>query len=150
MISAIKVLRIENSETKLKGIASITLNDMIAIHDIKILINNHTAFIAMPSKKTKPGTFKDVVHPINAEVRNVFENLIFSVYNYAETHCLPWVEVRIKEENHKNFYELGFDAFYIARVGEAIETNSNNKQVKLQEKNKQGNIDDELLKWLES
>lgn len=60
----------------MRGIVSINLDNMIAIHDIKILQNNDDLFLAMPNRNTKAGGFKDSVHPINAEVREAVERII--------------------------------------------------------------------------
>ena len=67
------------TETKLMGIASVTLDDLFVIHDIKILNDGKGGyFIAMPSKKVGNEGFKDVVHPISAPARAVFERILFA------------------------------------------------------------------------
>lgn len=80
-ITSLRIRTLKNTGNKMQGVASITLDNMIAIHDIKILKNNEGLFLAMPSKTVKPGTFKDSVHPINAQVRESIERIIFSGYN---------------------------------------------------------------------
>ena len=72
IITAVRIKRMENTGSKLKGIASITLDNMIVIHDIRILEGNSARFLAMPSKAVRAGVFKDIVHPISSEVRIAF------------------------------------------------------------------------------
>ena len=66
---------------KLKAVASITIDGSFAIHDIKIIEGNAGPFIAMPSRKTPDGEFKDIAHPINADVRAVVSERILAEYN---------------------------------------------------------------------
>ena len=86
IITAVKIRKIENSGNKLIGVCSITLDDFIAIHDIKILKNNGTLFLAMPSRKTDKDTYKDIVHPISAEPRKKIEEIVFDLYEQS-TRC---------------------------------------------------------------
>lgn len=79
IITAIKIKKMLNTGTKLIGIAAITFDDMIVLHDIKILSNNGEMFLAMPSRKTNVG-FKDIVHPISAEPRNKIEEILCDLY----------------------------------------------------------------------
>ena len=88
IITAVQIERMENTGTKLKGIASITLDNMIVIHDIRILEGNSARFLAMPSKAVRAGVFKDIVHPISSEVRIAFERIIFFVFDIAEERKL--------------------------------------------------------------
>lgn len=76
-ITYIKIKRIRNQQ-KLVAVADVTIEDSIVIHDIKILSNeNNELFMAMPSRKTPNGTFSDIVHPISASARSIFERLLF-------------------------------------------------------------------------
>ena len=75
-ITAIQIRRLENTGTKLKAIVTIVLDDMIAVHDIKVLQSAEDMFLAMPSRLTKQNTFQDVVHPIHSSVRKLLERLI--------------------------------------------------------------------------
>ncbi len=79
-ITSLRIRTLKNTGNKMQGVATITLDDMIAIHDIKILKNGDGLFLAMPSKTVKPGTFKDSVHPISSMVRESIERIIFSAY----------------------------------------------------------------------
>ena len=82
-ITDTRVRIIENSDSKLKAIASIVIEGCFAIHDIKIIEGNEGVFIAMPSRKTAEGTFKDIAHPINSETREMVKNIILDAYKKA-------------------------------------------------------------------
>lgn len=75
---------IEKDEpNKLKAVATITINDCFAVHDIRVLEGENGLFMAMPSKKSKDGKYRDIAHAINQEVRTVLENAILSAYKKA-------------------------------------------------------------------
>lgn len=75
-ITYIKLKRL-NSETRLKALADVTIDDLIVIHDIKILENSTGGlFFGMPSRKRPDGSFSDIVHPITKDARGVFERLL--------------------------------------------------------------------------
>ncbi len=84
-ISDVKIRLIKKDETKLKAVASIVIEDSIALHDIKIIENDNGMFIAMPAKKTENGTYRDIVHPINKDTRDMLTNIILDAYNQAVT-----------------------------------------------------------------
>lgn len=69
------------TEGKLKAIVSVTLNDEIVIHDIKIIEGIDSLFLAMPSRKLANGEFRDIAHPINAEARKELEEAVFKEYH---------------------------------------------------------------------
>lgn len=68
------------SEGKLKGIVSITIDDVLAIHDIKVVQGEERLFAAMPSRRDDSGMFRDIVHPINTDIRKEMEDQILSAY----------------------------------------------------------------------
>lgn len=82
-ITDIKI-RLVNADSKLKAVASIVIDDCIAIHDIKILSGEGRDFIAMPSRKTPDGTYRDIIHPINSETREIIKNAIFAKYQQVK------------------------------------------------------------------
>ena len=82
-ITDVRVKKI-NSQNRMKAIASITIDEVFVIHDIKVIESDKGLFIAMPSKKTPNGEFKDVAHPINTETREMIQNAIIEKYNEAE------------------------------------------------------------------
>ena len=82
-ITDTRVRLLENSDSKLKAIASITIDSAFVIHDIKIIEGEGGIFIAMPSRKGSDGLFKDIAHPINAESRAIVKDKIVEAYNKA-------------------------------------------------------------------
>ena len=68
---------------KMKAIVSITIDDEFVVHDIKVIEGEKGLFIAMPSKKTADGEYRDVAHPINSETREGIQRLILESYEKA-------------------------------------------------------------------
>ena len=83
-ITTVNVRKIEKEGSRMKGIASVLLDDSFAVHDIRIIEGEKGLFIAMPSKKTPNGGYRDIAHPINPEVRSMFEEAILKAYEEAE------------------------------------------------------------------
>lgn len=69
-------------EGRLRGIISITIDGLIAVHDIKIVQGDERLFVAMPSRKDDSGIFRDIVHPITPEARQQIEGQILDAYLY--------------------------------------------------------------------
>lgn len=74
----------KNDETKMKGIASVLIDECFVIRDIRIIEGKEGLFIAMPSRKNANGEYHDIAHPINAETRKMFEDAILAEYNKEE------------------------------------------------------------------
>ena len=68
---------------KMRAVVSVTLDDEFVVHDIKVIEGDNGLFIAMPSKKSSDGTYRDVAHPINREAREVLQNTILDSYKKA-------------------------------------------------------------------
>ena len=83
-VTSVKVKKIEKENSRMKGIAEILLDDIIAIHDIRIISGDNGLFVAMPSRKTPTGDYRDIVHPISQEARDIIEKAIVEEYNKAE------------------------------------------------------------------
>ena len=81
-ITDIRVRKIEK-EGKLKAIASITIDNEFVVHDIKVIDGEKGFFIAMPSKKTADGEYRDIAHPINSTTRDAIQNKILEAYENA-------------------------------------------------------------------
>ena len=77
-------LRKVNSENRMKAVASVTFDNEFAVHDIKVIESQNGLFIAMPSRKTPNGEFKDIAHPINAETREKIQKAILEAYEAPE------------------------------------------------------------------
>lgn len=67
-------------EGKLKAVASITIENEFVVHDIKVIEGEKGLFIAMPSKKTADGEYRDVAHPINSKTREQMQEMILTKY----------------------------------------------------------------------
>ncbi len=78
-ITDIRIRKLMN-DGRLRAVISITIDDMIAIHDIKVIEGPNRLFVAMPSRREENGTFRDVVHPISAEAREYLETSILEAY----------------------------------------------------------------------
>ncbi len=83
-ITSVTVRKIEKEGSRMKGIASVLLDDSFAIHDIRIIEGDNGLFIAMPSRKTATGGYRDIAHPISQEIRSMFEKEILDAYANAE------------------------------------------------------------------
>ena len=83
-VTSVKVKKIEKENSRMKGIAEILIDDMIAIHDIRRILGYKGLFVAMPSRKTPTGDYRDIVHPISQEARDIIEKAIVEEYNKAE------------------------------------------------------------------
>ena len=68
------------SEGKMKAIVSVTFENQFVVHDIKVIDGQNGLFIAMPSRKTPDGEFKDIAHPINSETRERLQQAILDEY----------------------------------------------------------------------
>ena len=79
-ITDVKIRTVNAENSKLKAVASIIIDDCLAIHDIKIIDGDNGEFIAMPSRKTPNGEFKDITHPINSQTREVMREAILAAY----------------------------------------------------------------------
>lgn len=83
-ITSVTVRKIEKENSRMKGIASVLLDDCFAVHDIRIIEGDNGLFIAMPSRPTSTGGYRDTAHPINAETRQIFEKAILEEYEKTE------------------------------------------------------------------
>ena len=70
-------------EGKMKAVVSITLDNEFVVHDIKVIEGQNGLFIAMPSRKTPDGEFKDIAHPINTDTREKIQTSILKAYEEA-------------------------------------------------------------------
>ena len=76
-------VRMVNKDSKMKAVVSITIDEVFVIHDIKVIEGEKGMFIAMPSRKTGDGEYKDIAHPINSETRNMLQDIIIKKYEEA-------------------------------------------------------------------
>lgn len=80
------------TEGKMKAIVSVTFDNEFVIHDIKVIEGQNGLFIAMPSRKTPNGEFKDIAHPINTQTREKLQTAILSEYEKAKNEEEKLVE----------------------------------------------------------
>lgn len=78
-ITDVKIRKIM-SEGRLRAVVSITVDDMFAVHDIKVVQGDERLFVAMPSRKDENGVFRDIVHPISPASRKLIEDNILDAY----------------------------------------------------------------------
>lgn len=79
-ITDVRIRKVEK-ERKMKAIVSITIDNEFVIHDIKVIEGEKGLFIAMPSRKSADGEYRDIAHPINSETRQEIQNIIIEKYN---------------------------------------------------------------------
>lgn len=79
IITDIKVRKLFE-EGPMKAIISVTFDGQLALHDIKVISVRDKNFIVMPSRKNPDGTYRDIVHPINAEFRGEMEEMVLRAY----------------------------------------------------------------------
>ena len=82
-ITEVRVSPIEGDE-KLKGFATVIFDNEFVVRDLKIISGQKGLFVAMPSRKMKDGSFKDVAHPLNNEMRRKLEDAVLSEYEKAK------------------------------------------------------------------
>ena len=78
-ITDVRIRKVE-TDNRMKAIASITLDDCFVIHDLRVIQGDEHLFVAMPSRKTSTGEFKDIAHPINSDTRDRIQKLILEKY----------------------------------------------------------------------
>ena len=86
-INDIRIREVRNQDGKLKAVASITIDDCFVVHDIKIFEREDDYSIAMPSRKTSDGKYKDIAHPLNSETRELLQS------------ATPTASYKFQEEN---------------------------------------------------
>ncbi len=82
-ITDVRIRLVTKEELKLKAVASITIDECFVIHDIKVIDGKEGLFISMPNRKTPNGEFKDIVHPINTETREMIKSAVLEAYEKA-------------------------------------------------------------------
>ncbi|MFH1860957.1 MAG: septation regulator SpoVG [bacterium] len=79
-VTSIRVKKVEN-DSKLKAWASITFDEAFVVHNIKVIQGQDSIFIAMPNRLTRNGVFKDIAHPITADIRDMLHGKVLDAYN---------------------------------------------------------------------
>ncbi len=86
-ITDVRVRLVAKDELKLRAVASITIDECFVVHDIKVIEGKDGLFISMPSRKTPDGEFKDIVHPINTETREMIKSAVLEAYEKAKVEA---------------------------------------------------------------
>lgn len=76
-------VRVLSKESKMKAVVSVTFDEAFVVHDIKVIEGEKGLFIAMPSKKTPDGEYRDIAHPINVQMRAMLQDAILEQYQQA-------------------------------------------------------------------
>ena len=84
-ITSVNVRITEKEDNKMKGLASVLIDNCFAIHELRVIEGKEGLFVAMPSRQVSDGTFKDIAHPINAETREKIQKAILEAYEAPET-----------------------------------------------------------------
>ncbi|MDW0118685.1 septation regulator SpoVG [Sporosarcina thermotolerans] len=82
-ITDVRLRKVE-TDGRMRAIASITLDGEFVVHDIRVIEGNEGLFVAMPSKRTPEGDFRDVAHPINTSARMKVQEAVLSAYHMVE------------------------------------------------------------------
>ena len=85
-ITDIRIRKV-NADGKLKAYVTVTFDESFVVHNVKIIEGDSGVFIAMPSRKTKNGVYKDVAHPINTEFRTILQDRILDEYNNLDSEA---------------------------------------------------------------
>lgn len=71
-------------ESKMKAVASVTFDNAFAVHDVKVIEGPEKLFVAMPSRRTPDGEYRDIAHPINSDMRQALESRVLAAYDAIE------------------------------------------------------------------
>jgi stage V sporulation protein G len=80
-ITDVRIRLVNKDDNKLKAVASITFDECFVVHDVKVIEGNDGAFIAMPSRKTNDGEYKDIAHPLETSTREIIKTAILDAYS---------------------------------------------------------------------
>ena len=80
-ITDIRIRLVNKDDSKLKAVASFTIDNAFVVHDVKIIEGANGNFIAMPSKQAPSGEYRDIVHPLNTETREQISSAILSAFD---------------------------------------------------------------------
>lgn len=81
-ITDVRVRKV-NKDGKMKAVVSVTFENAFVVHDIKVIEGENGRFIAMPSRKSLEGEFRDIAHPINSETRQMIQDIVLQKYDLA-------------------------------------------------------------------
>ncbi|MGS0650995.1 septation regulator SpoVG [Staphylococcus arlettae] len=82
-VTDVRLRKIE-TDGRMKALVSITLDESFVVHDLRVIEGNSALFVAMPSKRTPDGEFRDIAHPINSEMRQEIQDAVMKVYEETD------------------------------------------------------------------
>ena len=83
-ITDIRIRLVTKDDSKLKAVASFTIDNAFVVHDIKVIDGSNGLFIAMPSKQAPNGEYRDTAHPLNTETREMIKEIVLKAFNEAK------------------------------------------------------------------
>lgn len=83
-ITDVKIKLLSRDDSKLRAVASITIDGEFVVHDLKVIEGTDGLFIVMPSRKTPDGQYKDIAHPLRTEVREQIKDAVLAAYAQAK------------------------------------------------------------------
>lgn len=97
-VTEVRVRPFSKEDEKLKAFATITLNDCFIVSDLKVIKGKKGLFVAMPSRKMKDGTFRDIAHPLNNDTRSMIEREVLAAYEEALTRSINEIKSEIDQK----------------------------------------------------
>ncbi|PTF46011.1 stage V sporulation protein G [Staphylococcus cohnii] len=92
-------LRKIQTDGRMKALVSITLDESFVVHDLRVIEGNSGLFVAMPSKRTPDGEFRDIAHPINSEMRQEIQDAVMKAYDETD-EVIPDKNAQSSEETN--------------------------------------------------
>ena len=80
VVGDVRIREVRHPDGKLRAVASITIDECFVVHDIRIFERADAYMVAMPSRRTSEGGFKDIAHPLNSETREYIQNMVLDAY----------------------------------------------------------------------
>lgn len=101
-------LRKIQTDGRMKALVSITLDESFVIHDLRVIEGNSGLFVAMPSKRTPDGEFRDIAHPINSEMRQEIQDAVMKVYDETDEVLLLKNQHQMRQKIQKKLNSFFF------------------------------------------
>ena len=95
-VTDVRLRKIE-TDGRMKALVSITLDKAFVIHDLRVIEGNSGLFVAMPSKRTPDGEFRDIAHPINSDMRQEIQDAVMKVYDETD----EVVQIKMPHQNNQ-------------------------------------------------
>ncbi len=86
-ITDIRIRLVTKDDSKLKAVASFTIDDVFVVHDVKVIEGSNGLFIQMPSRKDPNGEYRDIVHPLNTPTREQISSEILAAYDKEKNNA---------------------------------------------------------------